>query len=624
MTPELIERLKAKNPDDKLEDLCEELVQMVQDSRKFMSRSYEEWDRNLAVYKSEQWEDADDVRSRQRREPVKQIIPLSYAQVETAVTFLVALFTQNPSVYELTPTGDEDFAIRDMSQRVLDRELRKNNFTLVLAQFLRDVFRMNLGVIRTVWEEETIEIDPPEELALFSLLGDALAPDSAPLEVTIKEGSKIYNISPYNWFPDTRLPLSRWREGQFCADETVYHRSQLESWEDQEQAAGVEWVEEFTVESWKQRSSTRLDGLDPNSRIGRSEKDFMVCVTTIEAKIVPSEYELGESKKTELWRFKVANDQRVIFAEKVQDAAMGFTWDAAQMMSDQHGDLSDSLSSVIDKLQETVSWLINTRVRAVQKHIEGQLVIHPGAVEQEDLVTGKKFIRLKKSAPMGLGVEKFIQQLRTNDPTATHIADAQALMQLMQMVSGVNENAMGQFHTGRRSAAEARNVAGGATARMKLIGQTIWDSGLAPLGVKLLLNARQKMTQDTFLAICGDNDEAWEVFEQFHRDNWWELVNSEDFFVFDATSATEKGYLAQSLQELTVALIGNPQLAVTMGLDIGKMVKEIQSLRGERNLNRFDLDASTQQQQRLELAAQQGAIAPAATSGAGLPQVSAA
>jgi hypothetical protein len=196
---------------------------------------------------------------------------------------------------------------------------------------------------------------------------------------------------------------------------------------------------------------------------------------------------------------------------------------------------------------------------------------------------------LKKNAPK-VGVDKFISQLKTTDATQTHVQDAQMLMSLMQTVTGVNENAMGQFHGGRRSATEARAVNAGAASRMKVIASTIWSDCLAPLGLKLLCNQRQNMTPETFAKIVGDTDpELMSFYDQFCPQDIGQLVGSEDFFVFDATLSSEKGFIAQSLQDLVIAMMGNPEVLAMLQLDVGAMIKEVQSLRGQRNLSRFKI-----------------------------------
>ncbi len=586
-------RLSAEEQDEDLTSLLQDCLRDLKRSRSFMGKFYDDWDHSLETYQQYRDVDASDARSKKRREPAKQTIPLSYAQANTFATFLVLLYTQNDRIFTLEPTGSEDFSLQEVCESILDRETRTNRFSSKLLAFCLDYARFGLGVFKSSWESETLEVTRPTS-SLINFFAPPLEGglvqemnEEEKNEVVLKEGTCVYNVSPYNWFPDTRLPLARWEEGQFVADETVFHVKEVESWDD---VYGVEWLTKFDAAVWKERGSTRLEGIDPNNLKGKDEDDFMVVVTEVQRKLVPSKYGLGEGKKEEMWVIKIANDQRIISAEKMEDANMRFTYFAG-VSPDIHGRVSDSLCGVIDRLQETVTWLMNTRIESVKNNIERQLVVHSHFVELEDLQTRSPLIRLKKNAPPIGGVDNFIKQLKTNDPTVTHVQDAEVLMRMMQTVSGVNENSMGNFNGGRRSATEARNVQMGGAARLKVIATSLFQSAIAPLGKVMLINARQWMSEETFFKVLGEeSEEAIEGWEAFHKEEWWELVGNEDYFVFDATSQSEKGFLAQSLQELAVALMGNPEVLMTSGLDVVKIIEKIQELRGIKNIDQFKRD----------------------------------
>lgn len=592
----IIDRLKEEEQDEDLQSLLQDCLRDLKRSRTYMGRFYNDWDHALEIYQQHIDEDAKDVRAKKKREPAKQIIPLSYAQVNTFATFLTSLFSQNPTLYEIEPTGSEDYDLKETNESVLEREVRTNRLYSKIYAFCLDIGRFSLGIFKTSWEYRTIKVESNAESASFisffspSSLADELSVNQVnqEIEVTVCEGTKVYNVSPYNWYPDTRLPLMRWEEGEFVADETVMHVRELKR---RNGVYGVEHVERMSTREYEERGETRLEGFDPSKDSGKSEDNFMVAVTTVQRRLVPKDYGLSESDEEELWVLEIANDKRIVRAERMEDANMRFTYFAGMLSSDLHARPCDSLSGVIDKLQETITWLMNSRIEAVKTNIEKQLVVHPQFIEVEDLQTRSPYIRLKKSAPAVGGVQNFIQQLRTSDPTVTHVQDAQELMRVMQTVSGVTENAMGNFASGRRSATEARNVAAGGASRLKLIATNIWEMALGPMGRVMLNNARQWMSEDMFFRIVGEeSDETLTAWEAFHKENWWELVNNEDFFVFDATSQSEKAFLAQSLQELVVALIGNPEMLQATGLDVVKMIERIQELRGVKNLSQFKRD----------------------------------
>jgi len=311
----------------------------------------------------------------------------------------------------------------------------------------------------------------------------------------------------------------------------------------------------------------------------------MVCVSTVQIKIVPADYELNDNQDEEIWVFTLANDRRILSAEPLNAPHNEFTYDILTMSPDQHTELTDSLSTLIDPLQEVITWLINARVAAVRQNIEGRFIVDPSFVDVATLTAGNKYILLKKNAPYNQGVSAFISQLKTVDPTSTHIQDADSLAKMMQVISGVNENSMGQVASGRRSATENRAANAGAASRMKLIAATIWIDGLAPQGRKMLLNCRQDLSYETYTKILGDNaDLTW---AQFHPENPAVLEGNEDYFSYDGTIASEKNYIAQSLQELVSILVSNPEVLAATGLDVVAMIEEVQSLRGLKNLDRF-------------------------------------
>jgi hypothetical protein len=89
-----------------------------------------------------------------------------------------------------------------------------------------------------------------------------------------------------------------------------------------------------------------------------------------------------------------------------------------------------------------------------------------------------------------------------------------------------------------------------------------------------------------------------------------EVVRGADYFTFDSTLQSEKGFMAQSLQDLLAAILQSDPTAaarLTREVDPAKIVEEIQYLRGSGNIKRFrytpaeKLEIQTEQAQRMEL-----------------------
>jgi len=594
MDAKILKLLEKKDQDESVSKLLSYLKTNLKRSRQEMGKRYETWDKNLDIYRGIRPRDAEDAKAADKEEPEKMVVPMSFAQIQTFSSFCYLLFTQNEHVYEFAPTGNEDYSLRDVSELTIERDLRKNKFNSLLVQFLLDIGRFGMGVFKTTWVEEKISFPQSDKLPEFEQDGQGMLVQllqglTGPQEYTKYEGNKIIAVSPYKFLPDTRLPLTRWSEGQFAADETEWHINELKKWESAGSAVGIEFVEEMNASTLKERGPSRFDNI--SGKRSKDPNDFMVCVTEVQVWLTPKDYKslLGDSDVRQMYVVRIANDHRIIAIEPMGNYHGEFSYDLGMFLPDQHQTLSDALSDVIGPLQDYITFLLNSRLVSTRRNLVNNLVVDPSFVDMSTVESGSPFIMLKKNAPK-VGVDKFISQLKTTDATQTHVSDAQMLMGLMQTVTGVNENAMGQFHGGRRSATEARAVNAGSAARMKVIASTIWSDCLAPLGLKLLCNQRQNMTQETFAKIVGDTDpELLSFYDQFCPQDIGQLIGSEDFFVFDATLSSEKGFIAQSLQDLVVAMLGNPEVLQMLQLDVGAMIKEVQSLRGQRNLSRFKI-----------------------------------
>jgi hypothetical protein len=116
----------------------------------------------------------------------------------------------------------------------------------------------------------------------------------------------------------------------------------------------------------------------------------------------------------------------------------------------------------------------------------------------------------------------------------------------------------------------------------------IWETSLGRLGKLMLSNLRQELSLESFQKTIGDDP----MIQQ--RYGLWkgtpeEVISGADYFTFDSTLQSEKGFVAQSLQELLVAVINNPVSAQMLDIDPRAMLQEVQYLRGVGHIGRFSL-----------------------------------
>lgn len=617
---------------------------LVKMSRTRMSRYYRFWDLQDRVYRAEKVEDRDDAEQRLKQTPTKMVVPNTFAQVMTFVSFIFLMYRQNSRFFELKPTGGEDYdQKREDCELSLERDLNHNEFNTKLFQHLLDTARFGLGVLETSWslEETRAFVVPPAQPQMFN--GVQVGSDPLPgqwQQFTKFEGNRIRNVSPYRFFPDTRFPLVDFQKGDFCACEDDFSIAELRRLESQGEVAGIDFIRPLG-DKWQQerggeqRGTAAQDLLaDTGTRRGFSSKNdsHTALVTKVQVKIVPSKFQIGD-KDTDvldpdinwpvLYNVWYANDNRVIKLEQVTNWHGEFSFCIAQFTPDMHHTMSLGLAELVYHMQDVISWLINSHIKSVRRVIANRLIVDPKLVETKTL-DGDGDIYLRKSVTVPL--DQAVGQLRSQDVTSNHMSDAGTVGQMMEAASGVNGNMQGQYSEGRRSAYQSRVVTAGAAGRMKLHAQLIWESCYSRIGRHMLSNQRQSLSFESFSRLIGtcqptddqltrgiiDPQQVAMLRYQEFQGTPEEIICSDDFFIFDSTLTSEKGYMAQSLQELLAAVMqSNPMAAVqfSQSVDLTKIFDEINELRGGGPLSRFAytpaqkaaMQAQAMQQQQLQM-----------------------
>lgn len=600
--------------------LLDESKALVKLSRSKMSTYYSKWDLFDQVYRGERMLDEKDVQAAAKDEPVKMVVPHTFAQVMTFSSFLFLLFTQNRTFFELTPTGAEDHGQKheDM-EAVLENNLRYNQWNSLLFQQLLDVSRFGLCINDCCWTKDVVHayVEGQPQVGTFQNVQFQSYGQSEWQEFVKYEGNIVSSVSPYRFFPDPAFPITDFKRGRFCADEMEYSKEQLFKMQEAGEVAGIDDIPPFPANWDKLRGGDTRTAMDLNKTdnflIGPTKANPTVLVTRMQRWLVPSKYEIGPNDKKlgpeefpVLYHLWYANDSRVIRCEPAYYWHNEFSWNVGQFTPDMHHTVNRGLADLIYRLQDVITWHINARITDVRRNLRGRNIVDPSGIEMSTL-DGDGDIYLRKSAAKS-DVRRWVTPMQVNDVTGSHMTDAEVLGKIMEIVTGVNNNAMGQYNSGRRSAQESRTVTAGAAGRMKMHGQLIWDSAIAPLGRKALSNCRQSLSSETFGRIVGlDNDpqSAQMRYSQF-KGTPAEVICGDDYFVFDSTLSSEKGFMAQSLQELLgVILQSDPVAAQRMaqGVDPVKIVEEIQYLRGSGNIKRFRY--TPEEQQAIRAAQQQ-------------------
>src|SRR6266446_5090502 len=149
--------LEQKEPSEFHRAILSHVRDLVKMSRAKMSRHYNAWDMQDQVFRRIRYPDVEDVKQGTKGQPVKMVVPNTFAQVMTYTSFLFLLFNQNRTFFELIPTGDEDYGDKQKDcELLLERDLRHNQFNGLLFQFLLDTGRFGPGIIESCWTRDVV------------------------------------------------------------------------------------------------------------------------------------------------------------------------------------------------------------------------------------------------------------------------------------------------------------------------------------------------------------------------------------------------------------------------------------------------------------------------------------
>lgn len=632
MTPEIAKIVGLKTQPKELLELANKLQDLLRISRAQMAKYYDQWDRYDQVYRGERIADAQDKKADVRGEPTKMILPLTFGQVQTFVAFGFQLYNQRDTYAEIIASGQEDEGAAKIAAAVIEQNLNYNKYRAVkLIQKLTDIARWGLGITKESWVKETTPIvqQVPDQEKMAVARPDMPTPIAPPMktEVTYATkylGNKIVNISPYRWYPDGRLPISRWADGEFCADEIEESKVSLER---NPLVAGMEFVSDLSAESFKDRRMTFLKrNAEPNI-MGGTVKPAYVLLTEIQIRLNPSktmvdkDTPLSDCDCEQVYIVWIVNDDRIVRISEAGYNHEEFGYNCAQLFDDQNRFVNFSLCEILSALQDTSTWFLNSRITNVRKNIFNQTVIDPSAVIMDDIIKRRPVIRLQPGRA-GSGVETWIHQLQTQDVTQGHVGDIGVLNSMAKEATGINETLLGQFSPGRRSAKEAGNVANYAAARLVMMFGSIWESSEAPMLRKMLSNNRQGLDEPTLVRVFGQINtqmaaqdvgnlvpslaqppvipgqppQAQSPTPQLQSVTKANLIGNYDLSVFNGTLPSQRQATAQVLLNWLETALKDSRVVLVTGLDPQLVLFEVFELLGVKNVNRFRLTPERLQQ----------------------------
>jgi hypothetical protein len=594
-------------------------------SKQMISRRIPSWDKADKLYRAYVQEDTDTAKRRSARDNsgeqtyVTLNIPYSYALLLSAHTYWTSVFLSRSPVMQFMGRHGETEQRTQALEALIDYQVQVGHHLVPYYIWLLDAGRYGIGVLGVYWDREVNTgsriIERQKTFAGFPIPG-AWEKVKEKTRIVGFEGNRVYNIRPYQWYPDPRVSVTNFQKGEFCG--ALYHVG----WNTilKRAAAGeyfnIEELQKVKVAYGSEQdigSSTEdlpFSGLlEQEFDSGASYRAFTELLE-MDVELVPSdkEWQLGPGKEPEKWIFTVGNNSVIIGCRPREEAHGQFPYFITQYEIEGYSNNCRGMLEIGDALNKTLNWLVNSRYFNVRKSLNDQWLVDPSKIYMKDLTDGGpgRIIRLRPEA-YGTNLDLVARQMITQDITANNLGDFKFIAEIMQRALGVNDNVMGMLNPGgRKSATEIRTSTSSSINRLKTFAEYNAALGWGPLAQVLVQNTQQfydpgpdgkmfkiagdLMNQAKFLAVTPDD-----------------IAGFFDYVPVDGTMPIDRFAQANLWKEI---IIGAAQMPFLAGqFDLGGIFSWMARLAGLKNIDQFKVNVMPDQAMAMQ--AQAGNMIPA-------------
>src|SRR5262245_10305206 len=479
---------------------------------------YEKWQKAEEVTVAWMPESEADAKRRTDRETLGTpkyttiVVPYTYGVMMAAHTYWTSVFFARTPIHQFSGRhGEGEMQVQAM-EALIGYQVEVGNMMGPYYIWLYDAGKYGLGVLGTYWEVEKIHYGQIVEIIDPTTGVPAIY--QATQEVERYRGKRTYTISPYDFFPDPRVPVGRFQDGEFCNVRKRLGWHQVLRRKDAGYFINTDQLKEHagTDRGWTEGSAQlprpqftlQLDDVDEKG--GKSKHPAGIVFFEQYVEIIPKEWGLGSSEFPEKWCFSIIEDYDVINGASPLGYVHGkFPVDVLEMEVEGYGNFNRGVPEIVQGIQQTMDWLLNTHFYNVRAVLNNQFIIDPSKIVIKDAAkAGPGFTWRLRPEAYGSDISKIFMQVPMQDVTRTHVADMQIMLGIGERALGVNDQIMGVLNSGgRKTATEVRTTTGFGVNRMKTVTEYMSATSFAPHAQKLVQTSQQMYDSSAKLRIAG-------------------------------------------------------------------------------------------------------------------------
>jgi hypothetical protein len=500
--------------------LADYVRQLLQISESFMANRWPKWqdaDKRHRCYVDVT--EVDEFTARTKRpHDVKLVLPTSYTIHESILAYLYSVFTTRDTLIQIESRPGRNPRAAFLMEEILNYNLENlwHNGRLKLYAWLNDTLKYGCGIEQDEWIEEWRKL-PVRESVPMDLFGIPLGTTRRETREwkQIYKGNQTWNIDPYSYLPDPRVPVSHVQDGDFAG--YCWWRSwlQLKQGERDGRYQNIDYVEKFSRERYgsvfgqTQRFETLGMPTIFDNAVSPDDRGFVVG-HTLWLKLVPTDFDLGEGDDPEIWLVSIANYDTIIRCERWDYDHAEMPFSVLEANYDGYSPMQPGITELLQPLQDLGDWIIGSHMDNVKKFLNDMLVIDPSRINLDDLrhPGPAKWLRLRENA-WGTDVRQAIMQLPVQDVTGQFLVDYQQMAQMMNQAAGAVEPQINQMVRGKRQQATVmQGMVQLASARHKVTAQILSALGIRRWARRMVANIQQNMDEPMFVRVTGQRAKA--------------------------------------------------------------------------------------------------------------------
>lgn len=535
------------------------------------------------------------------------VMPVTYSIHETRKAEMASQFFFRAPFSQFDGRGLEDMKAAKIAEVKIEYDYQQSDGPLAVYSVIQDADAYGIGIIYDHWDEQMgWQTTPPPPMLVQALQGLGMEPPEPTTDWgLLKQFTRWSPIDPYMFWPDPRVTRGHIQDGEF-AGHRAYRSFFWLLERDQKNGGNYINLDELKKQSGSgnQSMDTRIaqrnrsaDASQFALKESTDEKDKgYFVIDNFQVKIIPKDWGLGEGVIPEIWWFSMADERIIIRCHKSAYQHNEFTYACGETNYDIHQYANPGSVEMMDGLQRTIDWLVNSRIENVRKFLNDMLVFSPELIEEDDVANpgAARWIRLTQqgtiAAMQGLSIDNMMKQFQVHDVTGTHFEVTQFLVEMANKLGSANDTMQGQELPERRTLGEIKQAAAAGSKRLTVTSKIIESMVFKPLALRAIQNAQQFYEMEQWVRVAGDYAEIDPEGVGRLLISRGDMAGNFDYVPGTALTSSDPARTLPVWEKLYEMAISNPALSTPdpldpTVLDVKSLFKMVSRLGGAREVD---------------------------------------